>query len=75
MSAWSPANTAPKDRPVLLYGKLTQATPERPQGAIRVVGYWDEIDGAWALTSTTWAGPFFKPTHWAELPAVPDGAA
>jgi hypothetical protein len=70
MSAWQPIETAPRDRVVLLYGPLVQATDLHPKGAIRVTGFWCEIDG-WSLVSTTWTGPFIKPTHWAELPDAP----
>ena len=59
---------------VLLKGTIDRATLTDdedscfPRETIRVVGYWDSIDSAWALTSTPWYGPFFNPTHYAVFP-------
>jgi len=71
-AAWQPIETAPQDDVLLLYGTLRQPglTGEHPRGAIRAVGYWDEIDQAWALSDTTWDGPFFNPTHWMPCPPI-----
>ena len=60
---------------LLLKGKLDVSTLGNeldtnvyPRQTIRVMGYWDSLDEAWALTSTPWYGPFFLPTHYAVLP-------
>jgi len=56
---------------ILLKGKLDCSMLKEeyidafPQNTMAVVGYWDPIDEAWALTSTLWYGPFFIPTHYA----------
>lgn len=63
---------APRDRVLLLYGNLYGMSEQgHPNGLIRVCGYWDTIDEAWALTDTTWAGPFIKPVAWREAPESP----
>lgn len=74
--AWQSMADAPRDRPVLLLGKLCgQAVNQgHPTGLIRAVGYWDTVDEAWALTDTTWEGPFMAPVAWAELPDLPRSA-
>jgi hypothetical protein len=73
MNEWRPISTAPKDDVLLLYGTLYGSDDEwlLPKGLIRACGYWEKLDEAWALTDTTWAGPFIKPTHWQPLPPPP----
>ena len=73
MNEWRPMKDAPKDRPILLWGKLRGPglTETHPQQKIRVVGCWNEIDSAWTLLSTPWNGPFFDPVLWAEIPDTP----
>lgn len=71
---WQPIETAPKHLDLLLFG-------EQKPGSVNCgvfyadpmifVGYWDEIDGAWCATGTTWLGPFFNATHWMHLPEKP----
>lgn len=62
----------------LLKGTVDHSTLDADQrssflkGVIRVVGYYDFIDEAWALTSTPWYGPFFNPTHYAIFPSSLD---
>lgn len=70
---WQPMKDAPRDRPILLWGKLRNPglTQFHPDQKIRVVGYWDEIDSAWAVSCMPWDGPFFSPVLWAEIPDVP----
>jgi hypothetical protein len=68
---WRSIESAPKDAVLLLYGTLLGGSPEHPRQPIRAVGYWDEIDEAWALSDTTWEGPFMNPTHWQRPPAPP----
>jgi hypothetical protein len=71
--SWQKMDIAPKTRPILLWGKLRDpgVTALHPHQNIRVVGYWDDIDSAWALTSTPWDGPFFEPICWAEIVNAP----
>ena len=73
-AGWLPITTAPKDMHVLLYGKIRRASLELSlPNAVAVIGYWDEIDGAWCVTTATWAGPFVDATHWMPLPEPPKG--
>lgn len=71
--SWQDISTAPKDRVLLLFGTLSGPglDESHPEGPRRVVGYWDSMDEAWALTDTPWSGPFFEPTYWAECPPPP----
>lgn len=72
---WRSMDSAPLDEVILLFGQLCgQAYDEQmhPSQPVRACGYWDEIDGAWALTDTTWAGPFIEPTHWRPLGPTPE---
>lgn len=74
--AWLDIATAPKDRPVLLYGHL-EPHPDRRglyghlERPTMTAGYWCELDEAWAPAGSTWEGPWFKPTHWMPLPGAP----
>lgn len=72
---WRPIETAPRNRSVLLFGKMR---PHEMFGSTEKLmvfsGYWDEIDTAWCSTGSTWTGPFFEPTHWMPLP-LPPGVA
>ena len=74
MSEWRDISTAPHGRVLLLYGTLCghALTPGHPSFPIRVIGYWDDIDNAWALSDTTYLGPFIEPTHWADCPEPPE---
>jgi len=64
---------APRDCPILLWGKLCgpNLTEMHPQQKIRVVGSWDQIDSAWTLLCMPWDGPFFEPVCWSEIPDAP----
>ena len=72
---WQPIETAPKNEVILLYGEIDPHPDDEQlhsKGARRVAGYWDQIDEAWSSTTSTWAGPWIKPTHWMPLPPPPD---
>ena len=45
---WQPIKDAPRDRPILLWGKLCgeRVTDLHPAGKMRVVGGWTEIPDA-----------------------------
>lgn len=75
MTIWNPISTAPKDRLIILFGPLIgqAVTEEHPKGTIRAIGYWDDIDGAWCLSTTSWVGPFIDATHWLPCPDRPSG--
>ena len=74
MSEWQDISTAPKDRKVLLFGRID---PNNPFDLIRwrepsvFSGMWDDIDRAWVPCGGTWEGPFMEATHWMPLPAKP----
>lgn len=70
-----PDGRSPKNAGVLLLkGTIDRSTLNEdedhafPRQVVRTIGYWDSLDGAWALSTTPWYGPFFNPTHYAELP-------
>jgi hypothetical protein len=68
---WQPIETAPKDQPVLLFGR------QQPHGMVHWLGHfvfsghWDSVDEAWVSHGSTWDGPFYVPTHWMPLPPPP----
>lgn len=72
---WQPISTAPKDKVVLLYGKIDPNTEfelliwKEPSV---FSGYWDNIDEAWTTSGSTWEGPFMVATHWMPLPPKPE---
>lgn len=60
---WQPIETAPKDRPILLY------SPDTTDGRW-CVGYW--FFGDWAATEPCRGDPLnAAPTHWMPLPDAP----
>ena len=65
-------NPAPRDGTrVLLYGTqrhYVELDECRPQV---FVGYWDSLDEAWCATGSTWRGPFYDVTRWANCPTPP----
>lgn len=71
---WQPMRCAPRDRVLLLWGTLKGPglTELHPQGHLRIVGGWSEIDGEWTIATSTYKGPFFEPSLWAELPGAPE---
>lgn len=71
MSGWNNIKTAPKDRRLLLFGQMQPMDGVRTDGPEIFTGYWDDIDEAWCGSGSTWAGPFYKPTHWMYLPERP----
>jgi hypothetical protein len=72
MSEWNPIETAPRDRHLLLYGRqLEPHDAVTYKEALVFSGYWDSLDQAWCSTASAWTGPFFDPTHWADLPPPP----
>ena len=68
---WVDIDSAPKDRRILLFGHLQPFEGLRVRGSEIFTGYWDDIDGAWCGSGSTWIGPFYVPTHWQELPNPP----
>lgn len=63
---WQPIETAPKDRPILLWGKFwnNQDTFKHP-----MIGAWHAHDDRWTIL-----GEFrfaVRPTRWMPLPAPP----
>lgn len=69
---WQGIATAPKDGThIMIFAQLRPndfLECDRPQV---LSGYWDEIDGAWCSTGSTFHGPFYDPTHWMPLPPPP----
>lgn len=64
---------APKNRLIIIRGHLYGSEFERkrelyPTGLITCVGYFDQIDDSYAITSHPYYGPFIKPIEWCELP-------
>ena len=76
---WQPIETAPKCKPILLYGKLRPHPDDQELYAhwdmlCRAVGFWDDIDEDWCPVGSTWKGPWLEPTHWMPLPPPPTKA-
>lgn len=73
---WRPIEEAPKDgaTQLLLFGEQEDRPRDmvHMKGARVFSGYWDAIDEAWCSTGSTWAGPFYNPTHWRPLPDPPE---
>lgn len=69
---WKPIETAPRDQVLLLWARMRQPLPESEESNTlrRYVGYWDDIDGAWADGGPT-ADRFLDPVLWHPLPDVP----
>lgn len=66
-------NPAPRDgRPLLLYGEQQHHPDLNTPGKRVFSGYWDELDGAWCAHGSTWRGPFYNVTKWADLPTPPE---
>lgn len=69
---WRPISSAPKDAYVMLYGpQIPNTGGVSFSGPLVFSGYWDPLDEAWCAHGSDWAGPWFRPTHWAELPSKP----
>ena len=72
MTNWRPiTNETPRDKRVLLFGQMKPMEGLRTNGPEVFSGYWDDIDGAWCGSGSTWVGPFYDVTHWQELPEAP----
>ena len=72
LATWEPIDTAPKDRRILMFGKMRAMMGGlRTDGPEVFSGYWDDIDSAWCGSGSTADGPFYTPTHWQELPSRP----
>lgn len=72
---WNRAETAPKVRAILVYGKPTDI-----EGCEFIVpgvhtAYWDEIDRRFCIKGATWLGPFIDPLCWQEEPSAPQFVA
>jgi hypothetical protein len=61
----------PRDRHLLLIGTQIHHNSVNIKGEIVFSGYWDEIDGGWCSTGSTWEGPFYNVRLWANLPEIP----
>lgn len=59
---WQPIETAPKDRPILLYG----SSPHQYAAAI-----WEPYHAAWACCWDNWPIEDFAARYWMPLPAPP----
>lgn len=69
---WRTMDSAPKDgERVLVWGQPENTGELTFHRAGAHTAYWDEIDGAFCLSGSTWQGPFVHPTHWMPLPAAP----
>lgn len=71
---WQPIETAPKDRPLLLYGFIDPETNFNLliwTAPAVFSGEFDSIDEAWVPHGGTWEGPFMTVTHWMPLPEPP----
>ncbi|MDE2105848.1 MAG: hypothetical protein KGL39_51980 [Patescibacteria group bacterium] len=74
MSEWRPIAEAPRDCPILGWGRVIVLDHDdvvTPTTSRRAVIYWDEIDEAWCVSTHPWCGPFFEPTLWQPLPPPP----
>ena len=71
-NGWQPIETAPRDQALILFGSQRPHDMVFMAGPSVFAGYWDIIDGAWCATGSTWAGPFYDPTHWMPLPPPPE---
>lgn len=77
MGEWRSIETAPKDRFLLLYGRIDPSIPfeglvwRKPSV---FSGAWDHIDAQWVPSGGTWLGPFMDATHWQPLPEPPSSA-
>lgn len=72
---------APRDRHLLLwvepyevmqYGTNPESVGLEVTERTITTGYWDQIDGAWCVSSATWVGPFVEPVAWMSLPQPPE---
>jgi len=73
MTVWRGIESAPRDGThVLLWGKQLPHEAVFVDVPLVFVGYWDSIDEAWCSVGSTWSGPFYAPTDWAESPPPPD---
>ncbi len=62
MSEWQPIETAPKDRPILVFCR---------GGFGRQIVEWNEEDAGWSSDSRLGLHPNWPPVCWAELPSPP----
>jgi len=74
-STWQPIETAPRDKPLRLWGKFANNSdmPSR-----EITGQWHEGQSAWSEwcePPSDWVGPEpfsgIHPTHWQPLPSPP----
>lgn len=70
-NGWLPIETAPKDRPILVFGQPTDIENCRFLKPAVYAAYWDEIDRSFCIKGATWLGPFIDPTHWMLEPQPP----
>lgn len=70
-TSWQPPETAPKDRPILIYGKPEDIDGVRFLGNAIYAAHWDEIDSRFCLKGGTWLGPFIDPICWQDEPPAP----
>lgn len=74
--AWAPMHTAPKDRPIMLWGEVDGGN--RGAAACAVSASWSNDhgifgeDGGWLVSFTDdCVASVENPTHWRELPTAP----
>jgi hypothetical protein len=70
---WQSIETAPRDDVLLLWARLKNPGENvslESNTFRRYVGFWDQIDGAWADGGPT-ADRFLEPTLWHVLPDLP----
>ena len=69
---WQPIETAPKDKPILTYGRIPEDYGYCPEEWKISISHWCEAgrSSGWSSQGSTVRGSFV-PTHWMPLPAPP----
>lgn len=72
---WRPIETAPKDRPLLVYGQWAgeiAGVDVEPKWAVAFYTGRGDYEGFhWACANTDAYAAWMKPTHWMPLPRAP----